>query len=353
MKLTYINLQRKINSNKSKECSLTINNQKFDFKIEKIARPKHYKIEFLNQTYNLIKPIKVKYVKKITKKTYTIYCYKNLLYLIQKNNFIFPYILNQGLELFINMNANLKNEILSSLNNSADKIIFENENISEFIITEQVYIENNNNCITNDNIFTDKILIPNKFGKYSNEYIDDINNFDKLFFLENFNLTKFMYKITYYLIDRTVFNFVKGNDKIGKTFAILFYSRLDNINIYFNIKKYIELEQNHDNIKIIKILFYEISKIFIEYKDYTEFATLFLEDIKDIIKSPINIHSLLIKLIGSIDNYFFKNKNKYNKLLVVLDEVEMDEIKKDLVKRNYNLIDELHKRTKVFLFILQ
>ena len=246
------------------------------------------------------------------------------------------------------MNANLKNEILSSLNNSADKIIFENENISEFIITEQVYIENNNNCITNDNIFTDKILIPNKFGKYSNEYIDDINNFDKLFFLENFNLTKFMYKITYYLIDRTVFNFVKGNDKIGKTFAILFYSRLDNINIYFNIKKYIELEQNHDNIKIIKILFYEISKIFIEYKDYTEFATLFLEDIKDIIKSPINIHSLLIKFIGNIDNYFFKNKNKYNKLLVVLDEVEMDETKIDLFKRNYNLIDELHKRKYSF-----
>ena len=30
----------------------------------------------------------------------------------------------------------------------------------------------------------------------------------------------------------------------------------------------------------------------------------------------------------------------------------MDEIKKDLFKRNYNLIDELHKRTKVFLFIL-
>ena len=119
------------------------------------------------------------------------------------------------------------------------------------------------------------------------------------------------------------------------------------------MKKYIELEQNQDNKKIINILFYEISKIFIEYKDYIEFATLFLEDIKDIIKSTINIHSLLIKLIGSIDNYFFKNKNKYNKLLVVLDEVEMDEIKKDLVKRNYNLIDELHKRTKVFLFILQ
>ena len=63
--------------------------------------------------------------------------------------------------------------------------------------------------------------------------------------------------------------------------------------------------------------------------------------------------NLKIKFIGSIDNYFFKNKKKYNKLLVILDEVEMDEIKKDLFKRKYNLIDELHKRTKVFLFILQ
>ena len=228
------------------------------------------------------------------------------------------------------MNANQKNDILLSLNNSSDKAIFENDNISDFIITEQLYKENNNNCITNDNIFTEEILISTKFGKYSNEYIDDINNIDKLFFLENFNLTKFMNKISYYLIDRTIFNFITGNDKIGKTFGILFYSRLDKNNIYFNMKKYIELEQNQDNKKIINILFYEISKIFIEYKDYIEFATLFLEDIKDIIKSPINIHSLLIKFIGSIDNYFLKNKNKYNKLLVVLNEVEMDEIKKDL-----------------------
>lgn len=114
------------------------------------------------------------------------------------------------------MNANQKNDILLSLNNSSDKPIFENDNISDFIITEQLYKENNNNCITNDNIFTEEILISTKFGKYSNEYIDDINNIDKLFFLENFNLTKFMNKISYYLIDRTIFNFVTGNDKIGK-----------------------------------------------------------------------------------------------------------------------------------------
>ena len=134
------------------------------------------------------------------------------------------------------MNANQKNDILLSLNNSSDKPIFENDNISDFIITEQLYKENNNNCITNDNIFTEEILISTKFGKYSNEYIDDINNIDKLFFLENFNLTKFMNKISYYLIDRTIFNFVTGNDKIGKTFGILFYSRLDKNNIYFNMK---------------------------------------------------------------------------------------------------------------------
>ena len=114
------------------------------------------------------------------------------------------------------MNANQKNDDLLSLNNSNDKAIWENDNISDFIITEQLYNENNNNCITNNNIFTDAILIPTKFGKYSNEYIDNINNLDKLFFLENFNLTKIMYKITYYYIDRTIFNFVTGNDKIGK-----------------------------------------------------------------------------------------------------------------------------------------
>lgn len=31
-------------------------------------RPKYYIIEFLNKSYNIIKPIKVKYIKKISKK---------------------------------------------------------------------------------------------------------------------------------------------------------------------------------------------------------------------------------------------------------------------------------------------
>ena len=242
------------------------------------------------------------------------------------------------------MNSDNKNAILSSLNKSDDKAIYDNENTSDFIITEQIFNENNNNQLTNKNIYTEEVLEPKKFGKYSNEYIEDINNFDKLFFLENRNLTKFMYQVSYLDINKTIFNFVTGNDKIGKTFGTLFFSRLDKNNIYFNIKKYIELEQNQDNLKIINIFFYEISKIFKEYKDYTDFAKLFLEDIKNIIKSQINFNSLLIKFIQSIESYFLKNKHTYSQLLVVLDEVEMDETKEELFKRNYNLINELHNR---------
>lgn len=49
-------------------CSLVIKKQKYDFKITMEFRPKYYIIEFLNKSYNIIKPIKVKYIKKISKK---------------------------------------------------------------------------------------------------------------------------------------------------------------------------------------------------------------------------------------------------------------------------------------------
>ena len=331
--------------------SLEIDSNKYNFTILRKSRPEYYTITLLNESYNIISPTEIKIEKNNSRIIYKIYCYENLLHLLKSNKFNFPYIYKNGLKIYINMKSSNKDIILDILENNDENIIYEEEDYSSFLITEETFKENNNYLITEKNINTDEILIPKQFGKYSNEYIKDLNNLNKLFLNENKNHKKFLFNSMYFDIERTVFNFITGSDKIGKTFLSLYASRLENNIIYFNVKKFIELEEIKEKVKILNIFFYEISKIFITYKEYKDFSVSFIEKIKNIINSTFNFDILFYKYIENIEVFFKENKNRYKKLMIILDEVEMDEEKKELFQRNYDLINKIH--LKKYNFYIQ
>jgi hypothetical protein len=181
------------------------------------------------------------------------------------------------------------------------------------------------------------------FGEYFKDYVNNINSSESLIYLNNFNSRKFLCDTEYnpYSIN---FNFITGPEKIGKTFHALCTNKEVGSHIYFNIKALYELEVMKNYEKIIKIIFYEISKYFKTYEDYKEFSENFFQDNVDTFYSSYKIQDIFFKFIESIEKYMKEKSEIYPELMITLDEVELNEESKEIFNINYDLINKIYKK---------
>ena len=135
-----------------------------------------------------------------------------------------------------------------------------------------------------------------------------------------------------------------GPEKSGKSFSLLCLYRIvdDNYRLYLNNKVIRELEELGDHKKILEIFFYEISKIFTTYDDYKDFSNQFFEKYQEK-KEKFEFKSFFTLFIEELDLFIQKDKNKYNRMMIIIDDFELDENNPKIFKNNYEFLNELYE----------
>lgn len=189
----------------------------------------------------------------------------------------------------------------------------------------------------------------NNLGKYSINYLKGLKKDEKLFYSENELMRSFQNNAIYLeeFKDIGIFKFLTGSDKSGKTFSLLAlnaFEKKDNYRIYLNDKYFSELEDQVKYEEILNVFFYEISKFFKTYDEYESFSKSFLEKNFEKGIQKIDFKDLLSKFIEEIDTFIQKNKDKYKKLMILIDDFELDERNQEKLKKNNKFINELYQK---------
>lgn len=205
-------------------------------------------------------------------------------------------------------------------------------------------------------------FFPKDLDEYTTKYLKGIKEKEILFYLPNFNMMRFQNetKCPKEEKDSAYFRFLTGSEKSGKTFCLLCLNLFNqderNYRLYLNERYISELENKGEYEEILKIFFYEIAKIFQRYYEYFFFSIAFHKKIKEIIKDKFKFKDILLKFIEEIDVYIRNNKETDNKLMIILDDYELDETEPGKFKENIELVNLLYnkrnERTKIhFTFV--
>ena len=111
-----------------------------------------------------------------------------------------------------------------------------------------------------------------------------------------------------------------------------------------NDKYLSELEDQDKYEEILNVFFYEISKFFKTYDEYETFSKSFLEKNFEKGIQKIDFKKLLSKFIEEIDTFIQKNKDKYKKLMILIDDFELDEKNQEKLKKNNKFINDLYQK---------
>ena len=350
----YSIIKTNFDMNTSNLCSVNINNKIYNFDIIKkgnINSP-YYHLSFLNKSYDIFNPKDFIFKKNNFKNIHTIYCYEHLIKLLQNYNYSLPYINHKFTKIKINFNMKEKEKenLLSIITQDLKhNIIYEDDLVTNYIITEEEFTEIANNLILNisDNLNEDTFL-PQKFGKYFNEYFKINNYSNRLIFHNNINFRSFTNDVIYEKILQKNIIFISGPNKIGKTFSLLYATRLHCNNIYINIKKLYEIEEKKNLSKVNEIFFYEIARGFKNYKDYKIVIENIIKDYKKLNNNNLTFIDILFIFIEGVEKFAVDKDNNYNELMIILDEFELDENSKEIFDKNYELINKIYNKKYKF-----
>ena len=326
--------------NDQKDYDLTIDNSTILIQIEKINE--QYKIKSNKDTITLFKK-KVVFQNNEKINIHEIFCFENLLSLLNYYKFKSPYILNKSEKYKLNLELGNFPENFMKIK----RLIIEEEQelYSNFLSTKEEFDLYKN---SKTDLYNDKHLKIKDLGKYSSNYLRGIAEDETLFFLYNYNICKIDIETSY---DGGTFNYLTGSEKGGKTFTLLYLNifKENNYRIYINVKFFYELEENKEYQEMLRVFFYEISKIFKTYEEYEEFSKSFFEKLKETEFEEIKFKPLLFLFIDEVEEYALSHK--YEKLMIIFDDYELDETKKELFQKNYNFINELYQKRKEKSFI--
>ena len=242
---------------------------------------------------------------------------------------------------------------ISSFNNNI--IIMEDGSLDdkEFLIKREDYEKFKKLTIDPSDLETNKAtLLPEHLGKYTSQYIKGIKETEELLFFQSDQMLQFQSETEYLdeYDDLGIFNFLTGSEKSGKTFSLLclkLFEDDNNYRLYLNDNFITELENEKKFEEIMKMFFYEISKIFYSFDDYFNFSKSFLEKNFENGINEINFKALLLKFIDDIDSFIQKNSDRYKKMVIIIDDFELDERNPEKLKNNNNFINCLYeKRSK-------
>ena len=277
------------------------------------------------------------------KYTHNIFCLENISTLLNYYNFKCPYILGKNQKYKLNMNTECRN--LSIPFTEGKKLIIEEElkSFNKFLLSKDDFYSYKNSkihCSISES--TDKQFTTKDLGKYATNYLKNISEDEILFFMPNDNMREIQNQTLY--VEGEIFNFLTGSEKGGKTFSILCLNIFEenNYRIYFNDKFFSELEEKGDYQEILKVFFYEILKIFKNYDEYIEFSKLFFEKLNETEIYEIKFKPFILKFIDEIEK--FAQAKKYEKIMIIFDDYELDEKKKKQFQQNYNFINELYEK---------
>ena len=190
-------------------------------------------------------------------------------------------------------------------------------------------------------------LKPSKFGKYTLDYLKQIPENINFFFNDNNQMIRFICGTEYSKENENIgiFNFMTGPLKSGKSFTLLCLYRIvdDNYRLYLNNKVIKELEERGDFKKIQEIFFYEISKIFTTYDDYKDFSNQFFEKYQKKKEKKFEFKNFFSLFIEELDSLIQKDNNKYNRMIVIIDDFKLDERNKKIFNSNYEFLNDLYK----------
>ena len=157
------------------------------------------------------------------------------------------------------------------------------------------------------------------------------------------NRIEFINNINEFLVSEKVFYLVLGNDGIGKTITLLYYtSSLINKygNLYLNLKLFVKNKEDKNKLK--EIFYDEIKRLFLINKDneiLSDVSDVFLENYKDLIDDIDNS-----KFEKNGINYFwqllftflqeYNNNNILNKVLIILDQYKVNNIDENFENLN-------------------
>ena len=348
---------------KSSSSKIVINNETFNFNVIKVLKPEGFYISFTKKNYLIIRAIPFYF--NINNNIYyaNIVCYEHFFYLLNKLNYKNPYYLdNNSQKICINMNDiknnNMENgdkeKYMFKLSKLTVKTVYEKQhNIqNNYILAEKEFINYKSIKLKN----TEENYSQKNYDKYFIEYIGHIYNNNDLFFNGNNNENFLSADITYLEPITPTFTFITGSDKIGKTFIILHYIRYDYYSIYFNFKKLHEFENENNYEEIKNMVFYEISTFFDNYNDYINFCNKFIENNKYINNKSFDFKQLILDLIESFEKLLNDNNNIYNKMMIIFDEFELDQLDENKFNANYNLIKQLYNqkngKSKIYYTII-
>ena len=280
--------------------------------------------------------------------SFNIYCYKNLITILKNYNFVHPIFYRNNKKIIINME---KND--GDINSLFGTTFIEEEiptKITNYLITKEKYQSERKEKIRPSDLENNKATVTlNMLGKYAKNYLQGINEKENLFYLENRLLNDFQSESRYFEGNKEIglFNFLTGSEKSGKTFSLLclnIYEFEENYRIYLNDRYMTELENDGKYDEILNTFFYEISKFFCTYEDYESFSKKFIEKIFETKNSVINFKELISKFINEIDLFIQENKEKYNKMVIIFDDFELDETNPEKFEQNNKFITDLYQK---------
>ena len=324
---------------------INIKGEKFIFKIIKNFG-KYYELEFDSEKISFDEKIIDFFIDNM-EYHFKIYCYKNLNLILKKYKFLNPIIHQNNNQIKLNMEIN--NEFFKSLQYKS--IIEEiSLNYKNYLVTAEDYQSEEKIKLSNLSKLrkNEEAITIDKLGKYAKNYLKGIGDKENLFFLENELMLDFESHTRYFTEYPAIFNFLTGGEKSGKTFTLLYLNIIEckeKYRIYFNDKYMTELELQDKTDEMLKIFFYEISKIFQSYEDYENFSITFLENIKEIL-DKIKFKELISKFIDELDLFIQNNRKNYKKMMILLDDYELDEENPENFKINNNFITKLYNKRK-------
>ena len=331
------------------EYKFYLNGKEFLIKIKKEVS--HYKIEFSKKDILYLEKKEINFIIREKKFIHDIYCYENLISLLDYYKYNSPYIYSESGKIKINMdNKDEIHQTLSSFLKENQKIeIFEEEKekkIKKYLVNKEKYEELKKFKISPVAIYDDPTtLFPKFFGSYILKYLKAIKEKDRLFFFPNAGMKYFQSKTTILPFEGLKnFLFLTGNDKSGKTFSLISLNRFaeEDYRFYLNFEYIDELIEQKSYEEIKKNFFYEISKIFISYEYYTDFAESFHGIIE---KLPVfNFYDLLIKFIEEIEKNINNKNGTLGKLMIIFDNFELDTKNTKKFFANIKFINTLYEK---------
>ena len=323
------------------EYEINIKGEKILFKLIKNSK-KCYELEFNSEKISFVEKM-IYFYKDDKPYCFQIYCYKNLNSLLKHYKFLNPITYQNNKKIKLNkLNMEINDEDFKSLNYDTKIEEEKSSNNKNYLVTKEDYKKEKEIMVDLD-INKEDFTI-DKLGKYAKFYLKGIEDKENLFYLDNELMCDFESHTKYSSEILGIFNFLTGSEKSGKTFTLLclnLFEFKEKYRIYLNDKFMTELEHKGKYNEMLEIFFYEISKIFKSYEDYENFSIQFLENIKETL-DKIQFKELISKFIEELDLFIQKNRQKYNKMMIIFDEYELDETNPENFMVNNKFMTKLY-----------